>query len=234
MTLRLELRQLAWIKKGGGTGAAPSDPLNGMKAGLLGSSSMDTSRSGKNYMEWIAERTGLVLKNYAVGGSSTTSKIEDWQNDTSTYTIGLKKALEMTTKEPDLDLVLCQPLVNDEYLPLGTFESTSATTCYGAMHIMAKMLLEAYPDKPIGFMTGQYVPGNNTARNSLRHDCIKEIGYYYGIPVLDLRAEGRTPYVLQSFKDAYVPDGTHLNDEGNLIISRPVEAFIRKLTQGMQ
>src|SRR5699024_9849345 len=175
-------------------------------------------------MEWIAERTGLILNNYAIGGSSTTSNTEDWMNDTATLTNGIRKAYDLTQNENDLDIILVQPLINDEYRPLGTFEVEDPTTCYGAMHIIAKMLIEKYPEKPIGYMTGQYIPGENERQSSLRHKCIKEIGAYYGIPVLDLRAEGQTPYMIESFKDKYVPDGTHLNDAGNKIISRSVEA----------
>ena len=204
--------------------------LKGLRVGLLGSSSMDTNMSWKNFMEYISDRTGIILENYAVGGSSTTAKSQDWENDTGVT--GLKKAKQMTVEKPNLDVVLCQPLINDEYLKLGTFESEDPTTCYGAMHIIAKMLLEKYPEKPIGFMTGQYIPGENERQSSLRHKCIKEIGAYYGIPVLDLRAEGQTPYMIESFKDKYVPDGTHLNDAGNKIISRSVEAFLRKITIG--
>lgn len=225
---------MSWSKRGSGGAFIPTHPLSNLTAGLLGSSSMDISTSRVSFMEHISERTGLNLLNYAVGGSRTTSTIEDWENNPMPLTSGLQKTKELIDDFPDVDLIVCQPLINDEHLPLGDWESTSPMECYGAMHILVKMVLETYPEKPFGLITGQYIPGNNKARESLRHQCIKEIGHYYGIPVLDLRGEGLTPYVLDSFKDNYVPDGTHLNDEGAKIASRRVEAFLNMLVTGYE
>ena len=225
---------MSWIKRNDGGNITPVDPLSNLTAGLLGSSSMDTKHRRKGFIEWVSERTGLKLLDYAIGGSSTTTTIEDWENNPATLTSGLQMTKRLIDEKPELDLIVCQPLINDEYRPLGDWESTSPMECYGAMHILVKMVLETYPEKPFGLITGQYIPGMNKKRESLRHECIKEIGHYYGIPVLDLRGEGLTPYVLDSFVENYVPDGTHLSDEGAKIASRRVEAFIRMLVTGYE
>lgn len=205
------------------TTAAP-DPLRGKRLGVIGSSSADTSYGETNYLEWIADRTGLILVNYARAGSTLTAATADYSAEPN------NQIARVDAMPDDLDMVYVQPGANDDNnsLALGTFSDTDATTFYGALHVLCDRLLTRYAEIPIGIATPQY-SGDQAAQVSPYHTATKEVCGYYGLPVVDLKAEGQTPYHYAAFKADYCVDNLHLNAAGNLILSRRVEAFLRQL-----
>jgi lysophospholipase L1-like esterase len=199
--------------------------LNGKRIGVIGSSSADVGDYGENYWEHIEKRTGAIILDYADGGSTLTAKTINYSAEPTNQ---LKRIDDLPIT--NIDVVVVQPALNDDNSgrPIGHFESRSVTDVYGALHVMCQKLYDKYPTLPIGVMTGQYY-GNKTARSSKYHEAIKEVCSYYGIPVCDLKSEGRTPYSYTNWQKLYAADGLHLNDLGSLVLSRRVEAFVRML-----
>lgn len=316
--------------------AAPQtipDLLSGKRCGTIGSSSMDTFTTGTQYIEVIASRTGMVVLNYALGGStltvapvtdpaaaptlatattggtlpaatyyvvytwvksngetlvspetsivttgatstitvtvpalpsgvtsaniyiSTATGTETKQGNTATTSYTQTAALIAGTAKPvsntttdyttdtsnqlkriddlptaGIDLVLLQLGGNDETgaRPLGTWTSTLNSEFYGALHSMAKKMYDKFPTLPFGVLTPQYRTPR-TAQSSTYIDATKSICSFYSIPCLDLVSEGHTPYTYPTWATAYAPDGTHLNDAGNAIISYKIQSFIKQL-----
>jgi hypothetical protein len=208
---------MTWIK---------ANPLAGKRIGIIGSSSADTdyTPSNKNYWQLIAERTGAIILDYADAGSTLTASTSNYSAETTNQ---LKRIDELPI---DLDIVVLQPAVNDDSnnRPIGTFDSRNVTDVYGALHTMCFKLYDKFPITPIGIMTGQYY-GSRDAQTSVYQTAVKEVCGYYGIPVCDLKTEGRTPYNYWRWWATYAPDQTHLNELGDLVISRRVEAFTRSL-----
>ncbi|HZG83821.1 SGNH/GDSL hydrolase family protein [Paenibacillus sp.] len=204
-----------------------TEPLKGKRIATIGSSSIDIGHtpSEKNYIELIAERTGITILDYAVSGSTLTASTEDYAAESSNQ---LKKIDDLPTS--NVDAILLQPAVNDDNnnRPLGTWESTSVTEVYGALHLMCKKLYDKFPTLPKGVITGQYY-GTKTAQTSAYQQAIKEVCNYYSIPVCDLHHEGNTPYSYPAWQTVYASDGLHLNVSGNEVLSRRVEAFIRQM-----
>lgn len=202
-----------------------ADPLSGKRLGIIGSSSADITYGEKNYLEWIAERTGIVLVNQARAGSHLSALTSDYAAETGNQ---IKQAEDLPS---NLDIVIVQPGANDDNnsRALGAFEDADATTFYGALHLLCDRLATRYATIPVGIVTPQY-SGDQDAQTSPYHEATKEVCGHYGFPVVDLKREGQTPYWLASFKASYCVDNLHLNEAGNLILSRRVEAFLRQMT----
>jgi lysophospholipase L1-like esterase len=211
---------MGWSRNGSSV-----DILKGKRIALIGSSSIDPDRTGTNYMEVIAQRTGIVLVDYSDSGSRTTSDTED-------YTVNATNQIKRIDELPStgIDAVIIQPCANDmnNAKPIGTFASTTPTEVYGALHIAYKKLIDKFPTQPIGVLTSQYFD-NNTSQTDQYYDVVKEMSAYYNLPLLDLRTQGRVPYAYPNWQSTYASDGMHLNDAGNVVMSYPVESFLRTL-----
>lgn len=206
----------------GADGGDGTDILKDKRIGLIGSSSIDidyTQHADKNFMVYISERTGCELVNYANGGSHLTGASS-----------GTNQRYKLSQLPDDVDAVLLQVGLNDDIheRPMGQFGSTNTSEFYGALDVICRDLYDKYPTKPFGFLTGQYA-GNITAESSPYHEAIKRVCGYYGIPVCDLKSEGRTPYTYPNWQEVYAADGLHMNDAGNFVLSKRVESFLRSL-----
>lgn len=196
------------------------DPLNGKRIAILGSSTADVNFGEKNFWEYIQERTGCVILNFAnagsrlVGGSAATNQ--------------LQRIDDLPTSE--IDLIVWQPGLNDDVgsVPLGTFESSSNADFYGSLHIGFQKLYDKFPIIPIGALTGQY-SGTRDEKESPYHDAIVEVANYYSVPAVNLKKEGGTPYTYQPWRSAYTPDNTHLKADGGIVLSYRVQSFVRQL-----
>lgn len=206
-----------------------NDILNGKRIAIGGSSSAATGRTPneKNYWQFIQDRTGILINDVAASGSTLTSIIDDYMNDSGS---NLLKQISWMPVSSKIDAVVLQVASNDDNnkRPLGTFESTTPTEVYGALHIMCKNLYTKYPTLPIGVLTSQYTMPL-TALDSPYQNAVKEVCGYYGIPVCDLRKEGGTPYTFPTWQNTYAPDGSHLSVAGDLKMSYRVESFVRSL-----
>lgn len=215
-----------WINKMS-TVAVINSPLMGLKIGIIGSSSTDPTTDGAgNFPKHVADRTGCVLNNKAITGQTTDQIV-----------------LQVATLDADLDLVFAMPGANDDRLSNadgkgnpGTFADRLPTnTFYAQLHDLANKIMAKYdvgktkiawstPPHYAMWTEGRPIDPNYVTNQF--HEAIKNVGNYYGFPVLDAVHEGNTPFHLASFKAQYVQaDQLHLNNAGNKILSYRVEAF---------
>lgn len=129
----------------------------------------------------------------------------------------------------DGDIITVSAMVNDVSagVPLGTFSDTTNTTFYGAYKMVAEKLLKKYTGKKIAFFTGIQRQGNTFLKPYC--DVIKEVGAFYGIPVLDLNATCGLYPDLPEYMIYYDNIGLHPNAEGHKIIAPKVATFINNL-----
>jgi lysophospholipase L1-like esterase len=209
-----------WTKIGDGN----IDVLNGKRIAIIGSSSADLDER-ITYWNHIRDRTGCVILDYADGGSTLTATTTNYSAETTNQ---LKRIDELPTS--NIDLVVIQPCANDENnsRPLGTWDSTTVTEVYGALHTMAKKMYDKYPTLPFGVITGQYA-NPRTNKESVYMDAVMEVCAFYSIPCVNLKKEGRTPYTYDSWRNTFTPDNTHLNPDGAKVLSYRVESFTRSL-----
>lgn len=211
------------VNTGGNQDNIPADKLKGLKIAFLGDSTSSTVY-GRPYHQFIADRTGIIAYNYGVSGSSIAVR----EGKTDSF---LERYLNMI---PYADAIIVFGGRNDItwLVPIGTMEDRITTTLYGACHLLFKGLREKYPDKPIGVMlplqrsTDVLTPTSNAVA---RVNVIEEVAHYYSLPVFDLfRQSGISPKI-PSIVTKYMPDGVHLNTEGNEFMSPRPEAFLRTL-----
>ena len=129
----------------------------------------------------------------------------------------------------DADIITVHAMVNDcsGGLPIGTFSDTTNITFYGAYRMLAEKLLNKFTGKKIAFFTAVQRVGNTNLKPYV--DVIKEVGAFYGIPVLDLNATCGLYPDLQSYRKYYDDIGLHPNLEGHKIITPKVVDFINSL-----
>ncbi|MDR6883099.1 SGNH/GDSL hydrolase family protein [Bacillus sp. 3255] len=114
--------------------------------------------------------------------------------------------------------------------PLGTFTDREITTFYGALHKTFKLAMDKFPNAKIGVMSP--IQRTVVSRTDMLQyiAIIKEVAEYYNFPFLNLYAE--SGIVIEKgtdFISTYMPDGTHLNDAGHLIIAKPITRFVEYL-----
>ena len=93
--------------------------------------------------------------------------------------------------------------------------------------MVAEKLLNKFTGKKIAFMTAVQQVSNTALKPYV--DVIKEVGAFYGIPVLDLNATCGLYPDLQSYRQYYDDIGLHPNLEGHKIITPKVVDFINSL-----
>ena len=52
---------------------------------------------------------------------------------------------------------------------------------------------------------------------------------YYALPVLDLYATSGIQPEIEEVKEAFIPDGVHLNDRGHKLVADKLRKFIERL-----
>lgn len=207
----------------------PSSVLKGKKWNILGDSiSHEGAYTNKHYYHFIAERNGMTTTSYGVSGTRISGS-------------GSAMCVRYANMSDDADIITVFGGVNDfgqtSPAPLGSFEDTDNNTFYGALHTLAKGLINKYPNKLILFITpmpqvGFWSHSETTNEFGLTvfdyGDAIKEVCGFYGIPVYDLgRCGGMTPKV-PSQKSLYYTDGLHLNYTGHEKMSLALENELKK------
>jgi hypothetical protein len=187
------------------------------------------------YPYLVAQKLDAYLANYAVGGSTLAVK----ESDPTTHDPIISRYTVMTDYA---DLVVIDPGPNDFYYswtPIGIMTDRTNYTYYGALHNLCLGLLEKYSGKPILFLTpikrcqSPYtLPTDiNSVGVTLEGyaDIIKEVCSYYSMPVLDMYAESNLNPHIAAQATAYMPDCTHPNAAGHVIIARRVAGYIKQL-----
>lgn len=191
-----------------------------------------TYRSTKNYHDYIAERTGIIVTNMGDSGKG--------------YIVGHSSGKAMTdyvdnlTGNEGFDYITIAAGTNDNNEPLGTFSDTGTTTVYGAIRYCVEHLIEKFPNTKIGLITPlprrshHGIASTNQLYKIVK--AIEEIGADYSIPVLDQYTKsGLRPWnttnneTFFSCEQAPNGDGLHPNELGHEWISYPIQHFLELL-----
>jgi len=198
--------------------------LQGKKLNTIGDSITDADWGGvKKYDSVIAEKHGMNLMNYGIGGTRIARAsdkpdafVDRWMN-----------------MRDDADIIFLMGGTNDIYadIPIGTIDSTDPTTFMGALNIICSGLQSKYVGKPIGFATPILARGRDRAVCLLYADAMIEVCEKHAIPVLDLTRKGQlNPENDDVWATLYRPDDTvHLNDIGQTVLARSIENFLESI-----
>jgi hypothetical protein len=201
-----------FIREGGG-----SQGLYGLKWGCIGDSQTQYGAGSTSYMDYIAQRTGCIITNYGVGGTSYTLR----EDRTTSY---IERYPAMAD---DLDIITIAGGVNDSmFATIGTMADRVGTTFYGACHLVMAGICEKYVGKRIGIISPAYSISGTLATYVAVE---KEVAAYYSLPYCDLYSAGGIATTVTAAKDAMIPDNLHWNELGRLIVSRKIEAFLKTL-----
>ena len=215
--------------------------LEGIKINFLGDSiteGVGCTDAAHTFAALIAAEYGVVCRNYGVGGTriarqSKPSLCVEHDQDFVSRVEGMA---------PDADVVAVFGGTNDfghGDAPLGTMESRSVYTFYGALHTLYTQLIEKFPSSRIVVLTPLHrqdekrLPDANAAQQKeltlldyVR--IIREVAEYYAFPVLDLYVcSGLQPQV-PAIAERFVPDGLHPNDAGHRILARLIASFLER------
>ena len=205
--------------------------LNDIKWGAIGDSLTDhTNADFKNYLDYIAEQTGVEAVNYGVSGSGYKAK----SGESKAF---YQRALNIAS---DLDVVTIFGSGNDAgEAELGEYTDTGTTTLAGCINTTIENLLSVNPLVRIGLITptpwGSYNPKNTSSSGTWMRqysELIVKICDYWGIPCLNLYLESNLrPWDATQAAELYLGDGdtTHPNAEGHKRIASMIKAFLVKI-----
>ena len=223
--------------------------ITGFKVNFLGDSITEgfgvSDLPNNRYDHRLAAMCQLsAINNYGIGGTRLAHQIHP--SEKPRYDLCFcGRAFDM---DPTADMVIVYGGVND-YIhgdaPFGQPGDTTPATYCGSVYFLMNYLREAYPGKPLIFLT--------PARCFLRHevddrfpschakkttpgkaliayvDVILETAKQFDIAVLDLyRNLGIDPHDPEAF-DAYTADGLHFNPAGHTLLAQRLKDFIEAL-----
>ena len=212
----------------------------GLKFNFLGDSITQGTGTTKTYHAYLAEKLGIIVRNYGKSGSCISER------SLPMY----ERALTMDT---DADYVFVFGGTNDFFnsVQLGDLYTLSGSTknatndtsnFYGALHTLCVNLINRFPDKKIVLTTplhrehfgDQPTEFQTNAQGLYLSDyvnAIKEVGEWYSIPVLDLYANsGMNPNIPVHKEKFFSPaDGLHPNAEGHEVIANKIKIFLNTI-----
>ena len=175
------------------------------------------------YPLYLARHSGLIMRNWAYGGSAIC-----WKDATHPNAYERVLAAVNAGELTDADIVTLDGAVNDwsSMSPLGEItdepaDETQITTICGGLYLFVKKIREVAPNANIVFITdstGKDYNGvdcsYNVARNSLTQkdywDVIIKFARYVGVSVID--AGGKCE--ISSFTPQYIYDHIHHTEKG--------------------
>ena len=212
----------------------------GLKFNFLGDSITQGTGTTKTYHAYLAEKLGIIVRNYGKSGSCISER------SLPMY----ERALTMDT---DADYVFVFGGTNDFFnsVQLGELYTLSGSiknatndtsNFYGALHTLCVNLINRFPDKKIVLITplhrehfgDQPTEFQANAQGLYLSDyvhAIKEVGEWYSIPVLDLYAtSGMNPNIPIHKEKFFSPtDGLHPKAEGHEVIANKIKAFLNTI-----
>lgn len=210
--------------------AGSNGSLGGVKWGAMGDSLTDPiTLSGqpdtRNYVDLIAEQTGIDVINYGKSGSGY--KAREAKNE-AFYQVALNVA-------SDLDVITIFGSGNDQNWvtseQIGTARDTGTDTLCGCMNTAIDNLISVNPLIRIGLVTPSpwknYPPDSTTATwMKIYSERIVEVAALRGIPCLDLYHDSNLrPWNASALAALYI-DNTHPNTEGHKRIASQIKAFL--------
>ena len=209
--------------------------LDNLKINILGDSiteGRDSSCYENSYVSLLQKQyPNATIRNYGVGGSCLSDKCL-W---------GVRSFCERADEmDADADLVLVFGGTNDYCCccPLGQWGDKTDDTFYGACWVLFEKLLRRYHDKWIVIATPIHRLDEDGTICEERPmvaplweyvRIIKETAAYFGFPVIDLFATSGLQPEIDYLREAYFPDGLHLNDAGHEILFRRMDGALQNL-----
>lgn len=200
------------------------------KIGAIGDSFVDynTVGSGKCWLDKIANRNGMTVYNYGLSSSSLA------YDPNQTVLSVMDRYQSMISEAPNLDYVLVLAGHNDSNaslhggtaIPIGSNADTVNTTFKGALNILIKALLDAYPLARIVFLT----PFNRRGTELPYVDAMKEICGLYSIPCFDNYRGSGVCFQNSNQRVYYDLNNTlHLTELGNEFVSYKYESLLKSM-----
>jgi lysophospholipase L1-like esterase len=209
--------------------------LDNLKINILGDSITEgrcASVPEKGYVGLLQERyPNATIRNYGVCGSCISNKCL-W---------GVRSFIERADEmDEDADLVVVFGGTNDYCCccPPGQWGDQTEDTFYGACWVLFDMLLRRYHGKTIAVMTPIHRLDEDgticeerpmVAPLKCYVEILKETAEYFGFPVIDLFATSGLQPEIDYVREAYFPDGLHLNDDGHEILFRRIDGALQNL-----
>lgn len=199
-------------------------PLNGKNWMIWGDST--SCYSGKNYPDWIAERTGCITHNKAKAGWRVTTVGED-SSIAKLVVADITADMEVLTLIGGYNDRRSYDSTNPDWTWLGSMLGTDGTpnlddtTFYGALNTIASKWYEVCPEATKAFFTIFPCGTNPNGEYETKiNDIIKEVANYWCIPCFDLWNEVGLPVRLDYINETYyMGDRIHPNPEGNRVAS---------------
>lgn len=209
-------------------GTIAESPLKGLKWVALGDSLTEKNiRTTKNYHDYIADETGVVVVNMGVGGSGY--KKREGEN---------KAFYQRVLNTPlDADIVTIFGSGNDLSLTLGTPTDSGTDTLCGCINTTIDNLYSILPTVKLGIITptpwGKYPTHEVNNKMDLYSNAIVEICKRRGIPCLDLYHSSNMRPWDDTFKNLMYKrdDGNsvHPDEDGHKFMYRRFLTFIESL-----
>jgi len=211
--------------------------LKGKKINFIGDSityGVGPSSFEKTYHALIAEREGIIARNYGISASKIAKHVEP------IYDIrdNMPFCLRVDEMDADADAVVVFGGTNDYGMGIPLYDADytfDKYTFHGALHILIRALLERYPGKTIVFMTPLHRAGEKGIHGFLGKplseyvQMIRDVCEAYSIPVCDLYKNAGIYADDPKQRELYIPDGLHPNDAGHEIIASRLTAFLKSL-----
>ena len=182
-------------------------PLEGMNVCYLGSSvTYGASSLQQSFVEFISKRNSATYVKEAVSG---TTLVTTGAGDGS-YVTRLKRI----DKNEKFDLFVCQLSTNDasQNKPLGSIESSDATTVCGAINTIIDYVKSTW-NCPVIFYTNSYYESESY---SAMVAAVKEIATLKGIGVIDLYTDTAFNDITSEQRSLYMADKIHPTKAGYL------------------
>lgn len=210
----------------------------GLKWTAMGDSLTEYNfRAQKNYIEYIAEKTGLMPTNLGVSGTGYRRGIN---NNNSFYN-------RVSTIPSDCDALTIFGSLNDlgDDQTIGTIDDTiSDDTVFGYVNATIDAIYSQKPTINIGIISPtpwkDSKPWSETDAATQYANGLKQICYRRGIPFLDLYhcsnlrpwdATARNLFYKNDIVDG-VNAGCHPDSDGHKMIATKIEAFLSSLLMG--
>lgn len=150
------------------------------------------------YPYYIGNRTGMIIHNTAVNGASIATITGDTR-----YQYSVDGVYD-TIVGSDADYITIWLGANDMWnsVPIGTIDSSDATTFYGAWNKILAYYCENFPNAKLGIVVSFWL-------SSAYADAVKAVATKYGIPCLNLYDDDKIPVTIGSQRpdvDASIKD----------------------------
>jgi lysophospholipase L1-like esterase len=194
----------------------------------IGDSNTEINWAGTTkYHGYISKKIGCKVQNLGESGSG-------WFNSWNGH---LAYHLRLDKIDPNADLITFLGGGNDyaeteKPLVLGVLGDTDpVATFYGALDYTLSTTINNFPNATIAMFT-QFRRNVSTPTNAKIESMVKaelEVAAKYGIPCLNLYHNANQYPWLSWWRETYMTDGVHLNDEGHKKLADKIFPFINGL-----